>query len=138
MSLRRFARERAVELLFQAERSGLGIADLAPHYWRGVKASKKAKAFAEGLACGALECQPDLDALLQSCLLKWDVKRLNGVDRAILRIASFELKHRPDVPPAVAINEAVEIAKRFSGEDSRAFVNGVLDAVRAALARTPA
>ena len=134
MSLRRFARERAVELLFQCEQAGSTLDMLRGPFWKTQKkASRKAKEFAEDLVSGVLDNQGEIDTLLQDHLQHWDLNRLNGVDRSILRMAIFEMLKKEDVPHPVAINEAVEIAKKFGGRDSFSFVNGVLDGVRRSL-----
>lgn len=69
------------------------------------------------------------DELISSAIIKWELSRLTQVDRSILRLAVYQLKFCPDIPPRAAINEAIELAKKFSGEQSPAFVNGVLDNV---------
>lgn len=114
------ARERALGLLYEAEAKQLDpaalIADLpvAPD------------PFTTELVCGVGEHQDELDVELTRVSARWDVNRMPAIDRALLRMGTFELAHRPEVPVAVVINEAVELAKRFSTDDSSRFVNGVL------------
>ena len=82
---------------------------------------------------GVGENQDDLDAVIASHARNWDVDRMPALDRAILRLATYELMHRPDVPTAVVISEAVELAKSYSTDDSSRYVNGVLSAVAGAV-----
>lgn len=97
--------------------------------------------FAEPLIRGALEHRDESDALIQKHARNWDLHRIAAVDRNILRLAIYEMLHRDDIPPVVSINEAVDIAKKFSTQDSGKFVNGILDKVKGDLlrpARAPA
>jgi transcription antitermination protein NusB len=93
------------------------------------------RSFAEPLIRGTLEHRAELDELIQKYVKNWGLHRIAAVDRNILRLALYEMLHRPDIPPVVSINEAVDIAKRFSTEDSGKFVNGVLDKVKGDLMR---
>ncbi|MEY5024504.1 MAG: utilization substance protein B-like protein [Verrucomicrobiota bacterium] len=93
----------------------------------------KARAFAETLIAGVLAHRADLDETIARIAKNYELHRIAAVDRNILRIALFELLHNPEVPAPVAINEAIEIAKRFGTEESGRFVNGILDKVRAEL-----
>jgi transcription antitermination factor NusB len=77
-----------------------------------------------------LEHREELDLKLQKYIRNWDMKRMAVVDRNVLRMAVYELFFREDIPPVVSLNEAIEIAKRFSTKDSGKFVNGILDRVR--------
>lgn len=86
-------------------------------------------AFAAALLHGVLEHLPELDARIRRHTVEWELERLAGVDRSILRLAVYELARRPDIPPPVTINEAVELAKEYSGEESARFINGLLDQV---------
>lgn len=91
--------------------------------------SEEASEFAVALAEGTLKHSAALDAMIERYASNWRLDRMSVVDHAILRLATFELLHRQDIPPRVAINEAVELAKRFGGEESGSFVNGVLDRI---------
>jgi transcription antitermination protein NusB len=124
-SNRREARERALGLLYEAEVRGLPAADV-------VDAQPLAPdSFAVELVTGVADHVADLDALIGRYARGWSVERMPTIDRLLLRMGAYELVHRPDVPPAVSISEAVGLAKRFSTEDSGRFVNGVLAAVAA-------
>ena len=83
-----------------------------------------------GLARGTVEHLEEIDALIQRYTLNWDLDRITLIDRACLRLALYEMLHCDDIPPVVSINEAVDIAKRFSTAESGKFVNGILDKVK--------
>jgi N utilization substance protein B len=85
--------------------------------------------FAERLARGTAEHLRDLDPQIEAAADNWRLSRMAVIDRLILRLASYELRHEPGTPPAVVINEALELARAFSGEDAVRFINGVLDAI---------
>ncbi len=92
-------------------------------------------AFAEELVAGTLEHLARIDEVISDCAKNWTLARIARCDLAILRLAIFELLYRTDIPPIVSINEAIDLAKIFSTEDSHRFVNGVLDRVKANLSR---
>lgn len=89
---------------------------------------------ARGLVDGVRDHRAECDQLLREHVKDWSVERMPPVDRNILRLGLYELRHRPQTPPEVVLNEAVELAKRFGGADSSAFVNGTLDGIRRKLA----
>ena len=122
---RREARERALGLLYEAETKGIdGPAVVAAQ-------PIEVEAFASELVVGVSEHRDDLDVVLGRHARGWDVERMPVIDRTLLRMAAFELLHRPDVPRGVVINEAVELAKRFSTDDSGRFINGMLSSIAA-------
>jgi N utilization substance protein B len=92
--------------------------------WRSYRG--ELEEYAVRLACGVERERDELDALLSEVSVGWPVHRMSAVDRNILRLALFEMRHVDDVPPDVAVSEAVELAKGFSGEEAPAFVGGVL------------
>ncbi len=94
------------------------------------KASEGIRTFAVELASGVLDNLEELDHELSIQTANWRIERLAAVDRNILRLAAFELLHHPETPPAVVIDEAIELAKRFGAGESARFVNGVLDGLR--------
>jgi len=104
-------------------------------FWELTEAEAKAKEFAEGRIRAVLEKQKEVDAELQKLVTNWEPGRLAPVDRAILRLALWEMKFAEDVPPIAALNEAIEVAKALSTEESGRFVNGVLDKARGSLGR---
>jgi N utilization substance protein B len=91
--------------------------------------------FAEPLVRGVVAKMPEVDAKLRTLADNWDFERLAVVDRNILRLAVYEMLFRPEIPPVVSINEAIEIAKKFSTAESGKFVNGLLDRVKKELLR---
>jgi N utilization substance protein B len=117
---RREARERALELLYEAEAKGLPPAEVL------VGLPITPDHFAVALVTGVGERLPELDAHIERLARDWTVERMPWVDRSILRLAAFELVARPDVPTGAILSEAVELAKRFSTEEAGRFVNGLL------------
>ena len=91
--------------------------------------------FADPLIRGTLEHRDEADELIKKHRINWELHRIAAVDRNILRLAIYEMLHRDDIPPVVSINEAVDIAKKFSTQDSGKFVNGILDKVKGELMR---
>ena len=91
--------------------------------------------FADPLIRGTLEHRDEADGVIKKHAKNWELHRIAAVDRNILRLAIYEMLHRDDIPPVVSINEAVDIAKKFSTQDSGKFVNGILDHVKGELMR---
>ncbi len=118
-----------MQLLFAAELHGELRAEECEAFWTLHSARAPIKSGAEELAKGILAHLPEADEAISGALQNFSFERLNSVDRNILRLATYELMHKPDVPVRVAINEAIEIARRFATEDSAKFVNGVLDRI---------
>jgi N utilization substance protein B len=117
-------------MLYQAETASCPIAEVAERFFLGREVTPESRAFAERLARGATGRVEKIDDLLQSVLDNWRLDRLAIVDRCILRMAAFELLYEPETPCIVVIDEAIEVAKRYGGEESGQFVNGVLDVLR--------
>jgi transcription antitermination protein NusB len=133
VSLRTKAREFAMQMLFQWDMSKQDPAMLEGKFWQGAKAADTTRDFANRLFEGAAKEVAALDELIVKHTDNWRFERLAAIDRAILRLAIYELRGT-DTPPKVVLNEAVELAKKFSSEDSGGFVNGILDAFRKSLA----
>jgi N utilization substance protein B len=135
MGVRREGREAAVQFLYQRDINPASeLADLQVFYkMRGL--SPAARRFCDTLVPGVLTSQDSIDALIKDHADNYELHRISAVDRNILRLAIFEMLHCPEVPPVVSINEAIEIAKKYSTDDSGKFVNGVLDRIRAKLPR---
>lgn len=131
MKMRRDAREFALQFLFEIEFEHSDIQESMKDFWslQEEPVSEECRAFTEQLIWGVLEHLDALDGLLRRVAENWDVKRMSKVDRNILRIAIYEMKFRSDIPPVVSINEAVDIARDFSGGVSGKFVNGILDRI---------
>jgi len=126
------AREAALQMLYQWEVGRGELDDTLTTYWEvaGASASAAVRELAATLARGTVRYLDELDALITDAAEHWRLERMAVVDRLILRLAVYELRHTPDTPPKVAINEALELARRFSTDDAVKFVNGVLDAIR--------
>jgi transcription antitermination protein NusB len=160
MGKRREARERAVQFLFQHDMNPPEDLEAAlNHFWDSQRAAAIAeekgmatwgqpielppptadeaavRLFAEPLIRGALEHRDEADALIKKHAQNWDLHRMAAVDRNILRLAIYEMLYRDDIPPVVSINEGVDIAKKFSTQDSGKFVNGILDKIKGELMR---
>jgi transcription antitermination protein NusB len=130
MSGRHESRSWAVQFLFQRDFNQGDLREALDEFWKERKTAAKLRTFAEELIAGVETARPELDALLQKYAENWDVHRMGGVDRNAMRVALFEMLHRPDIPPVVSINEAVDLAKEFGGDESGRFVNGILDRAR--------
>jgi N utilization substance protein B len=133
MSSRRKSREYAMQMLYQWELGGNTPEQVGATFFLERKADSEVEDFARGLFRGAVNDIKRLDELLRAHAQNWRLERMAAVDRSILRMAVYELLHCPETPPHAVINEALEIARRFSGEGSVEFVNGVLDSVLKAL-----
>lgn len=123
MTSRREARREAIDVLYQAD-----VTEKDPRTvlveWNS--AGREIDPFAEELVDGVAANRAEIDSILLSHVENWSLERMATLDRNILRVAVYELVHRPETPSSVAISEAVEIAKRLSTEDSSRFVNGIL------------
>ena len=128
---RRAARERALSLLYEAEVKGLSPQGLM----RDLPAP--APSFVADLVEGVGRQQPEIDELIGRYAQDWAVERMPVIDRNLLRLAVYELSHRPDIPSAAVISEAVELAKGYSTEESGRFVNGVLASIAAEVRPDP-
>jgi N utilization substance protein B len=131
---RRQARIQAVQQLYAREMRGVLAAtaeEQVPHW----PVEAESSPFADELVTQALGRLADIDRLLAAALQNWDLRRLGAVDRAILRLAVAEMLVHPDIPAAVTINEAIEIARSLATAESARFANGVLDRVRKELGR---
>ena len=121
-----------MQMLFQWDMSQQDPTKLEAKFWRSAKAADTTRAFANQLFEGAAKTITALDEIIGKHCENWRFERLSAIDRAILRLAIHEMSSS-DTPPKVVLNEAVELAKKFSSEESGAFVNGVLGAVHKSL-----
>jgi N utilization substance protein B len=160
MGKRREARERAVQFLFQHDlNTPTNLEAELAQFWNSQRAAAledekgpakwgettelppptveeaETRLFSDPLIKGVLQHRDDIDERIKKHCRNWDFNRIAVVDRNIMRLAIFEMLHREDIPPVVSINEAVDIAKKFSTEDSGKFVNGILDKVRGEILR---
>jgi transcription antitermination protein NusB len=133
------AREAAVQMLYQWEVGKTSMFEVGQTFWTGPAASEplgdEMRAFATRLATGVTGTVADLDPMIAEAAQNWRIERMNVLDRLILRLAIYEFLHEPETPAKVIINEALELARTFSTDDSVRFINGVLDAVRRTLTR---
>jgi N utilization substance protein B len=129
MGTRRKSRELALQALYQGELAGpaglLDFAEFCAHF----QVNKKAMPYAKKLLDGVQGKREEINQLISRYAENWRLERMSVIDRNILRLAVFELHYQDDIPTSVAINEAVEIAKRYSTDDSGPFINGILDAM---------
>ena len=134
------AREAALQMLYQCEIGKAGAYESIATYWPARDTDEEVPAvlqeFANGVVRGTLDRQPEIDRMLQAHAQNWRIERMNVIDRLVLRMAVYEMLSQPETPSKVIINEAIELARSFSGEEAVGFVNGVLDAVRKELRRS--
>jgi transcription antitermination protein NusB len=124
---RRQAREIAFKILFQIDLGKLDPDEVIRHTLAPLKAAPEVISYIERLSKGVIAAQTQLDQLLAQRAEKWELERLLSVDRSLLRLAAYELIYCPEVPKSVVINEAIELAKKYSGADSGGFINALLD-----------
>ena len=129
MGIRRKSRELALQALYQGELAGKNGLLVFEEFCRHFQVNKKAIPYARKLLDGVQENGDVINQLISKYAENWRLERMSVIDRNILRLAVYEVHYQDDVPTSVAINEAVEIAKRFSTDDSGPFINGVLDAM---------
>jgi N utilization substance protein B len=127
MGRRRKARESTLQILFQLEFDSSQPEQIIREYWTDKKAGTEEKELSDKLVHGIVEHQTTLDSVIQSLSEHWRISRMLLVDRNILRMAAFELLFDESLAPAIVINEAIEIAKKYSSSQSAAFINGILD-----------
>ncbi len=136
MGARHKARKRALDILFEADQRGepidVVLAGRADH------GDPDRNAYTETLVSGVVAHADEIDALIEANAIDWSLDRMPAVDRALLRLATYELRWGPDIAPAVAIDEAVELAKELSTDESPGFVNGVLGRIAVAGPADPA
>jgi len=130
MGKRRKARESTLQILFQFEFNNPQPEKAIKQYWKYRRTSEEIRSYSDLLVKGILSHQEEIDTLIQSVSEHWRLERMAVIDRNILRIAVFELLYEENITPAIIINEAIEIAKKYSNEEAAMFVNGLLDAVR--------
>lgn len=130
MGSRRDAREFAVQILFQLDFNPGELDPVLASFWAEQKTTAKTRLFVEELVRGVCANRPRVDEVIAKCAQNWNLPRMAGVDRNVIRLAVYEMLCRTDIPHAVSINEAVAIAKNMGDVGSGRFVNGVLDRVR--------
>ena len=128
MSLRRKSREYALQMLFEWEIGRQQPGQIEKGFWRNARAAKNTREFAHELFEGTVAKSAALDELIGRHAKNWRLERMAAIDRAILRLAVYELRSG-ETPAKVVINEALELAKKFSSEEAVPFINGILDAI---------
>jgi N utilization substance protein B len=128
---RRRAREYALQILFQLELAGTELNnDLLKEFWKDINHEPDdVKEFTHSIVRETLANLDKIDEIIKKAAQNWSLERMAVIDRNILRAATYELSFREDIPASVTINEALEIAKKFSTEESASFINGILDRI---------
>lgn len=130
MKKRSRGRELALQVLYQLDLCGAELFDERAAYEGSEERDRDSRAFAVELVAGVRARWDELDATIRSVAQNWDIARMAVIDRNVLRLGTYELLHCKDIPPKVAINEAIELGKRFSTANSGAFINGILDKIK--------
>jgi N utilization substance protein B len=126
-----------MQMLFQWDMSQQDLSRLESNFWKSAKAAAQTRTFANQLFEGAVNDAEGLDEIISKHAANWRLERISAIDRAILRLAMHEMR-ATDTPAKVVINEAVDLAKKFSSDDAGGFVNGILDTYRKTLHPEPA
>jgi len=133
------AREVALQMLYQWEVGRVSMHEVLQTFWshppEGSPLTDDLRTFATSLATGTAEHVAEIDPLIVDAAEHWRIERMNVLDRLILRLAVYEFLHQAETPGKVIINEALELARSFSADDSVRFINGILDAIRRTLSR---
>jgi len=135
MGARTGGREAALKMLFAVEASQTDLDSAIALFWREFGGDPEARPYADESVRGVLDQRDALDETIRTASENWRIERMTRVDRNVLRLGTWELKHRTDVPREVILDEAIELAKRYGSEESGAFVNGVLNQVAENLGR---
>ena len=131
MRKRTQARELALQLLYQLDLRGEEILpEIGAYLDNAGSGDPEMRQFAKELITGYWERREPIDQKIEEVAKNWQLRRMAAIDRNILRLATYELLYRDDIPPLVTINEAIDIAKKFSTKNSGPFVNGILDNIR--------
>jgi transcription antitermination protein NusB len=129
MGARSTAREAALQMLYAIEAANAPVEAAIADYWRELPGDPEDRVYADESVRGVVAALERIDARIREASLNWRLERMTRIDRNVLRLGTFELLERADVPRPVILDEAVELAKKFGTEESGAFVNGVLDRV---------
>ncbi len=131
MRKRTLGREYALKILYQKDITGRGVEQTVQEFWKHNEESveQEVEDFANRLTAGVQQHIEEIDKKISQYATNWQLKRMAIIDRNILRLGVFELQYASDIPPIVAINEAVELAKKYGDLESSKFVNGILDKI---------
>ncbi len=132
MGSRRKAREFTLQMLFQEDITAQSADEIQESFWLSRRTDAETRRFAEGLFLASLDHKSEVDEQIKECSEHWRLERMAAVDRNVLRMAVTEFLYF-DTPRVVVIDEAIEVARKYGGEDSTEFVNGILDAIRKGL-----
>jgi N utilization substance protein B len=135
MGARSSGRESALQMLFALEAGGGTSEQVVASYWRETPGDPEGRDYADDALRGVAAELERVDEAIRKASTNWRLERMARVDRNVLRLGAWELMQRSEVPRAVILDEAVELAKRFGSEESGAFVNGVLDRIATDLGR---
>jgi transcription antitermination protein NusB len=138
MGARRKARECALQILFSYDVARPSVDDLLATYWGEIaEGAEDVRIFANELAIGTISHLDEIDERIRMRTEHWRIPRMAIVDRNLLRMAVYEFLYQPSTPKTVAINEALEIARRFSTTEATQFINGILDAIKRDIETNP-
>jgi N utilization substance protein B len=129
LASRRKSRELALQILFELESNRGDVKKTIDQFWNNFEYPEDLREFSERIVEGVSQHREEIDPLIKKHSKNWRLDRIDRVDRNILRAAIFELAYCPDIPTKVAINEAIELSKKFGSEKSPPFINGILDKV---------
>ncbi len=129
MGARTTAREAALQMLYAVESTGSPVEEVIREFWRELPGDAEDRAYADETVRGVTGDLEATDARIRVASKNWRLERMTRVDRNLLRLGAWELMQHPEIPRAVILDEAVELAKRFGTEESGSFVNGVLDRI---------
>lgn len=135
MGARHSGREAALQMLFQVEASGVTADQAIALFWRTFEGDAEGRDYANEVVRGVASDVPSLDDLITKASTNWRLERMARVDRNLLRMGTWELRDQREIPRAVILDEAVELAKAYGTEESSSFVNGVLDKIADNLGR---
>lgn len=133
MGTRRKARILALHSLYQSELTATPVTEKFSLMCENFEVSKKSIPYAEELVNGISQHWDEINQLIQNNAANWRLDRMSVIDRNIMRIATFEMRYQKDLPPSVAIDEALEVAKQYSTDEAAPFINGVLDSINKSL-----
>ncbi len=130
MKKRTRSRELALQFLYMLDLRGAEFLEEADAFLRDEEGDASTRDFARQLVHGTAEHVSEINEVIQTVAQNWDIERMAVIDRNVLRMATYELLHCTDIPPKVSINEAIELGKRYSTQNSGGFINGVLDKIK--------
>jgi transcription antitermination factor NusB len=130
MKKRTRARELSLQFLYQLDLRGLEFLDEVKEFLSSEESDQSTREFALHLIRGTVDNDEEIDDMIALVAQNWEIQRMAVIDRNILRMATYEILKRNDIPPKVSINEAIELGKRFSTSNSGAFINGILDKIK--------